>query len=281
MLFASLVLTGCAVVAPPEPAQDVAPTTGEEAEASKEASVSIEVTGDEEMDMESMAELTPEEVAKYRSDLPLAERIELAGELAMHMPINGMDQMKTMFPDLEKTRDVGDDDPLNMMMMGPESWMYSEEGDITIAVCVGANSPLHVFEGKDPSAAEVEEAKEMMMEMMKEMAAPELDAPVYEEYSDAKRTAYLGKKAHVLFFHADWCPICRVMDRNITEDLANFPAGTKILKTDYDTETDLKREYKVNIQSTIIVIDAHGDVVFKAQDPAMDDLKDAIKKSLS
>lgn len=297
LVVGALLLAGCDTSAPttPEPTESTPTSDG----TTQNTDVSVEVTGDGDMDaMESMEELSPSEAAKYQADLPLNERIELANDLAMAMPKNGMKQMKVMFPDLSKTKDVGSDDPLNMMNMGPESWFYSTEGDITIAVCNMANTPLHVFTGLNPSEAEVKDAMEMMKEMMDDMHGDDdhahgdddhghggdevavKSAAVYEEYSDAKRTAYNGSEPHVLFFHANWCPICRVMDKNIEEGLADFPEGTKILKADYDKEVALKKEYGVNIQSTIVVLDGGGEVVYKAQDPALDDLKDAINNSM-
>ena len=71
------------------------------------------------------------------------------------------------------------------------------------------------------------------------------------------------------------------MDKVFRDDIATYPMGTMILKTDYDKETDLKEEYNVKIQSTVVVMDAEGTVIYLAQDPTIDDFKAAIEASLS
>lgn len=112
-------------------------------------------------------------------------------------------------------------------------------------------------------------------------AALAANEPVYKAYDAAEREELHGNEPYVLFYHANWCPICRAMEKNITEQLESFPAGTKILKADYDTEDALKDEYDVRVQSTVIVVDANGEVVWKGQDPSVDDLKSYIEDSLA
>lgn len=106
------------------------------------------------------------------------------------------------------------------------------------------------------------------------------DSPVYEDYSKTKYVALKGKEPFVLFFHANWCPICRRMEKEIAADLENYPKGTRFLKADFDTETELKKEFGIKVQSTVIVFDESGEVIYTAQDPALDDLKAAIEKSV-
>lgn len=103
---------------------------------------------------------------------------------------------------------------------------------------------------------------------------------VYQDYSVSERDAVHGKKAYALFFHASWCPTCRVMEKNILADLDSFPEGTNILKADFDSEKELRGELEVKIQSTIVIFDAAGNVVWNGQDPSMDDLKKYLQNSL-
>lgn len=253
---------------------------------------------DEEMDemmMEVIPALSADEAAKYTNNLPLSERIALAEELAMHMPKDGLVQMKAMFPDLAKTTEIENDDPRNMMMAGLETWYYSAEADVTIAICAEANSPLHVFSGDNPSQGEVDEAIEMMHEMMEDMMmmeAPIPEAPIpeasttsygepkYITYTQSHNDSIIGKSPTVLFFHADWCPTCRTIESNINDELASFPAGTQILKVNFDKETKLKQDYEVFVQSTLIVLDSAGNVVKKLAAPSNKELIAAIKTSL-
>ncbi|MBD3328677.1 hypothetical protein GF340_05265 [Candidatus Peregrinibacteria bacterium] len=95
-----------------------------------------------------------------------------------------------------------------------------------------------------------------------------------EEFNELR-----GEEPVVAFFHANWCPTCRAMEKEILEDPSQFPAGTKILKLDYDEETELKNELGVKIQSTVIVFDAEGNEIYTATDPAFDDFIAAIEKS--
>ena len=62
----------------------------------------------------------------------------------------------------------------------------------------------------------------------------------------------------VLFFHAGWCPTCQEANKNLTSDPASLPAGVTVVKTDFDTETDLRQKYGVGIQHTFVQIDADG-----------------------
>ena len=57
-----------------------------------------------------------------------------------------------------------------------------------------------------------------------------------------------------LHFRADWCPTCRAQDK-VLEGLKSEPGlGVTVLSVNYDTEKDLKRRFKVNAQSTIVVL---------------------------
>ncbi|MBP7056998.1 thioredoxin family protein [Candidatus Gracilibacteria bacterium] len=105
-------------------------------------------------------------------------------------------------------------------------------------------------------------------------------APVYQNYTPELYASLKGQKAFVLFFHASWCPTCRRMEQEITSALASFPPDTVILKTNYDTATALKKTWGVQVQSTIVVIDAQGESVFKGVDPGIAKMKDNISQSL-
>jgi thiol-disulfide isomerase/thioredoxin len=86
-----------------------------------------------------------------------------------------------------------------------------------------------------------------------------VSAGSYVDYAefDADRSAYADGKV-VLFFHAGWCPTCKKAEKNLTADPASIPAGLTIVKVDYDTATDLRREYGVTQQHTFVSIAADG-----------------------
>src|SRR5690606_32085668 len=65
----------------------------------------------------------------------------------------------------------------------------------------------------------------------------------------------------VLFFHATWCPTCRILNNNLNAELAEIPADLTILKTDYDAQTELKQKYGVTYQHTLVQVDAQGNLI--------------------
>ena len=82
-------------------------------------------------------------------------------------------------------------------------------------------------------------------------------AGTFEAYSPDK-LALANDGTVVLFFHANWCPSCRGLENDINAKLGQIPANTHILKLDYDTETELKKQYGVIRQHTLVVVDADG-----------------------
>lgn len=99
--------------------------------------------------------------------------------------------------------------------------------------------------------------------MKKEPIVSEIDMDVsmkpgtYAPYS-ADKLALAADGDVVLFFHAGWCPSCRGLENDINNNLANIPAGTHILKVDYDTETELKKKYGIVRQHTLVQVDQNG-----------------------
>jgi thioredoxin 1 len=67
----------------------------------------------------------------------------------------------------------------------------------------------------------------------------------------------------VLFFHAPWCPYCKTADANFTANVSKIPHGVTVLKTDYDSNVDLKKQYGVTYQHTFVQIDNNGQLVSK------------------
>ena len=77
----------------------------------------------------------------------------------------------------------------------------------------------------------------------------------YTDYTTATfNQARQDNKNVVLFFHANWCPTCRALDREITDGLSRLPANTEILKIDYDNAGDLRREYSIRQQHTLVFL---------------------------
>ena len=97
-----------------------------------------------------------------------------------------------------------------------------------------------------------------------------MEKGTYEPYS-AEKVAAAGDDKVLLFFHAEWCPICRPLDADIKAHLSDIPSNITILKVNYDTETALKKKYGVTYQHTIVEVDSKGNMIKKwsAENPTL------------
>lgn len=67
----------------------------------------------------------------------------------------------------------------------------------------------------------------------------------------------------VLDFYASWCPSCRKLEKDIEASLGDIPSDLTIVKVNYDTETDLKSQYGVTRQHTLVQVDNQGNLIKK------------------
>lgn len=98
------------------------------------------------------------------------------------------------------------------------------------------------------------------------------ESEVVKDYND-KEVAYVdysernfesnADKRRVLFFHAKWCPTCKVADSEITQNLSKIPSDVVVYKTDYDTENQLKSKYGITYQHTFVLVDEQGSEILK------------------
>jgi thiol-disulfide isomerase/thioredoxin len=70
-----------------------------------------------------------------------------------------------------------------------------------------------------------------------------------------------GYETTLIFFHAPWCPQCREFEKNITA--GTVPMSVQILKTDYDTSTELRKQYGVTLQTTFVRVNPEGNLIKK------------------
>ncbi len=82
----------------------------------------------------------------------------------------------------------------------------------------------------------------------------------YAEYNESL-LANANSGDVVLFFKADWCPSCNVLDADITANLSDIPNDVTILDVDYDDNTDLREKYNVRTQHTMVQVDAEGNEI--------------------
>jgi len=77
----------------------------------------------------------------------------------------------------------------------------------------------------------------------------------FQPYSAAAlATAQKADKPVVLQFHADWCSTCRAQDKVLEKLKAEPGLDVTVLKVNFDTEKDLKKKYKIQTQSTMVVL---------------------------
>jgi thiol-disulfide isomerase/thioredoxin len=76
----------------------------------------------------------------------------------------------------------------------------------------------------------------------------------YVEYSPTAIADAEGRT--LLFFHAPWCAQCRALEADILR--TGVPTGVTIIKVDYDSHQDLRQQYGVTLQTTIVEVDSAG-----------------------
>ncbi len=87
-------------------------------------------------------------------------------------------------------------------------------------------------------------------------ALPLLAVEVKPYDADAVNAAVEEGKTVVLDFHAPWCGTCRKQSKIFEElDVDN----SVVFKVDYDKAKDLRKEYKVKKQSTLVRLGEKGE----------------------
>jgi thioredoxin 1 len=117
---------------------------------------------------------------------------------------------------------------------------------------------------KQPEAMMEKKAETMVKEdaMVKQDDVMMVKGGQYIPY-DASKIAFAKDGKVVLFFRASWCPTCRALDANIKANLSQIPQNILILDVDYDKYTDLKKQYGVTYQHTLVQVDVSGNMIAK------------------
>ena len=108
------------------------------------------------------------------------------------------------------------------------------------------------------NAGETTVNEEMPNEEVSENTLQEATAGAYLAYSP-ELVANSNADKIVLFFHADWCPSCRALDRNIISNADDIPADVEIYKVDYDQETALRQQYGIVRQHSVLTVSSNGE----------------------
>lgn len=117
---------------------------------------------------------------------------------------------------------------------------------------------------KQPEAMMEKKAETMVKEdvMVKQDDVMMVKGGQYVPY-DASKIAFVKDGKVILFFRASWCPTCRALDANIKANLSQIPQSILILDVDYDKYVDLKKQYGVTYQHTLVQVDASGNMIAK------------------
>jgi len=83
---------------------------------------------------------------------------------------------------------------------------------------------------------------------------------VYQTYSEAGLAASTATH-NVLIFSATWCPSCRALDKDITENLSRLPGNVALFTIDYDTNVALRQQYGVTTQHTLVLVETDGTAI--------------------
>jgi len=100
------------------------------------------------------------------------------------------------------------------------------------------------------------------------------EAGTYQNYDPS--LVENSKAEHIILnFSATWCPSCRALDKDILANKDAIPAGVEIYKVDYDTSIELKKQYGVTTQHSLIEVAADGTAKSSITHPAT--LADVLK----
>ena len=99
----------------------------------------------------------------------------------------------------------------------------------------------------------------------------------YMVYS-ASTLAENADKKRVLYFYANWCPICRPVDAEFKARSDEIPENTVVIRINYnDSDTDsaeeaLAEKYGIIYQHTFVLLDENGNELAKWNSGGIDEL---------
>ncbi len=98
--------------------------------------------------------------------------------------------------------------------------------------------------------------------------------------AEALAKAQQANQPVALHFHADWCPTCRAQDKALDTLKAEKGLDITVLKANYDTEKELKRRFRINGQSTLVVLKGDKEAARLMGDASTDGIRTALKAGL-
>lgn len=98
--------------------------------------------------------------------------------------------------------------------------------------------------------------------------------------ASALASAQKADKPVALHFHADWCSTCKAQDAALKELKKEQGLDVVVLQANYDTEKELKRQYGVRSQSTLVVLHGNKEVSRLVGDTSTVGIRGALKAAL-
>jgi thioredoxin 1 len=92
--------------------------------------------------------------------------------------------------------------------------------------------------------------------------------------------AQKANKPVALHFRADWCPTCRAQDKLLESMKAEPGLDLTVLAVNYDTEKDLKKQFAVRSQSTLVVLHGQKETGRSINDTTAAGLRTTLKTAL-
>lgn len=100
-------------------------------------------------------------------------------------------------------------------------------------------------------------------------------------YTDvALADAQKANQPIAVHFRADWCPTCRAQDKVLQSLKEEKGLDLTVLTANYDTEKALKRRFKINAQSTLVVLKGEKEAARLVGDTSVEGIRSALKAAL-
>jgi len=147
------------------------------------------------------------------------------------------------------------------------------------------------MKAKEDAAMKEKQAKEAMIKKVDTGMEKKVGDKVMADKNSASRYVEYSKTAldqaatnrRVLYFYANWCPICKPADADFKANSSKIPADVTVIRVNYnDTDTDqeekeLAKKYAITYQHTFVQIDGLGKEVTKWNGGKTDELLANIK----
>lgn len=86
-------------------------------------------------------------------------------------------------------------------------------------------------------------------------------------------------KPFAVLFRADWCPTCRAQEKTLNSMTSESGLELTVFLANYDTEKELKRQFDIRSQSTLVALRGHKITARSIGVTSADGLRAALKSA--